>query len=268
MKFLLLTCFLAFQLFTETFSQTKQPDKIIQEIETEYKTLNYATAERKAKQALVNYQQFASGQLVKIHKYLGLIYFSQKRLDESEKQFKSALSINSDLTLSPLLVSPKIIDFFNTIKNKQKTKKKENVSVKYILLKDKRPGASWRSFMLPGWGQRYKGEKKKGTIIISCWATSMAGLLTTHLLQQKAQKNYLNSKGLNKIESNYNTYNKYYKTRNSIALLSLGLWLYAYIDAAVKKTPTTENFSISEQKKILLPDFSEDHIIFTYLFQL
>jgi len=269
LKYFICLCLLQNLFCSDGFSQTVETEKIIRDIKKDYNALKYNEAEQEAKKALINYQQFSPVQLVEIHKYLGLIYYTQNRLDESEKQFKTALSINPDLLLSSLLVSPKIIEFFNNIKAEKEAKPdfRDELFTKYILVKDKRLGAGLRSSILPGWGQIYKGQKKKGTILISSWAVCLGSLLATHLLQERAHKAYLESKDTEKIESNYKIYNNYYKAKNSIALFSIALWLYAHIDAAVTEVSSIPYASLNRKQPIAFPTVYRNQFAITCQFQ-
>lgn len=237
-------------------SQT-QSQKIIKSIKKSYNALNYQQAELKAKQALINYHQFSTNELVELHKYLALIYYAQGEIDPSQKQFKTALSLKPDLSLSPLYVSPKIIEFFNRVKTEYNsgTEKEETLAVKYI--PDKRFGASLRSLALPGWGQIYKGEKKKGVALISLWAVSIGGLLVMQLEQSQLHQEYLDAREPENIASKYDRYNSYYKARNSIAVFTAVLWLYAHIDAALKKE-NSPDFSSLNTGNFITPHIDND----------
>ena len=81
---------------------------LLKEIQKAYNELNYTEAEIKAKSALESYQDFTSSQLTEVHKTLALIYYSLNRSTESRRQFEVALSLNPELKLDPLFVSPKI----------------------------------------------------------------------------------------------------------------------------------------------------------------
>lgn len=252
---------------TKATSQTPS-QKLIKEIVKEYNAFNYQQAEQKAEQALLNYHQFTTNELVELHKYLALIYFARGKTDESQKQFKTALSVNPGLVLSSLYVSPKIIEFFNKVKAevKSETRTSEDLTTKYILVKDKRFGASLRSLAVPGWGHIYKGEKNKGIALISLWTAGLSGLLVTHLEYNKAFQAYKDAEEPDDIESTYSRCNSYYKARNSIAVFTVALWLYAHIDAALKKEKSP-GFSIRNEGNFIIPHIDDDKIILTCSWQ-
>jgi len=251
---------------TDVTSQTPSQN-LIKKIIKEYNALNYRQAEHNAKQALLNYHKFTSAELVEVHKYLALIYYAQGKLDDSQKEFETSLSLNPDLVLSSLYVSPKIINFFNRVKTEFKLKSQtdEKFALKYVFVEDKRIGAGLRSLALPGWGQIYKGEKKKGITLISLWTASLGGLLVTHLQYNNALQKYKDAEEF-KIESKYKTYNSLYKARNSIAVFAGALWLYAYFDATFKKEKPAD-FSAPDTAHFLTPYFGQNKILFTYRWQ-
>ncbi|MCH7755947.1 tetratricopeptide repeat protein, partial [candidate division KSB1 bacterium] len=137
---------------------------LLQEIQKAYNELNYTEAEIKARSALENYQDFTSSQLTEVHKTLALIYYSQNKPTESRRQFEVALSLNPELKLDPLFVSPKILEFYDLIKAEWQLSKQQNNDIqneiRYVLVNDPRPSAALRSMILPGWGQVYKSEKR------------------------------------------------------------------------------------------------------------
>ncbi len=250
-----------------SFSQI-QSKQIIEEIKNYYRAMNYEQAEQKARDALINYNQFAPAELVELHKYLALINFAQGKIEESKKQFKTALSLKPDLVLSPLYVSPKIIEFLNQVKAEVRSGPgiTNEFSVKYVVVKDKRFNASLRSLILPGWGQLYKGEKKKGMVLIALCGVSLGGLLATHVEYNKARQEYVAAEQPFEIQSKYRVYNNYYRARNSMAVFTMALWLYAHIDAMIKKAPGSPEVSDPTRAQNIYGRFDHHQLIVTYQF--
>jgi hypothetical protein len=57
-------------------------------------------------------------QLVQIYKYLGLDYLLLEKPDEAEGAFRQLLAIDEDWSFDPVTTSPKIVTFFNKVKQK------------------------------------------------------------------------------------------------------------------------------------------------------
>lgn len=242
------------------FAQSNQ-DLLLHEIKSAYEQLNYAEAEIKGRSALESYSKFSPGQLSEIHQILGLIYYSQNKIDSALEQFESALSINPKLKLDPVFVSPKILAFFKQVKrdvsNKKSKRSDSQHEVRYIMLDDVRPAAAVRSMVWPGWGHLYKGEKTKGRILALAWGLSIAGTLGSHLARQNAQDKYLSETNPQNVQSRFDSFNNLHKVRNSLVILSTGIWLYSYWDALIRKSPRQRQIpAATSQSFQLYPSFS------------
>lgn len=239
-------------------------NQMIEDIKKAYDEINYTEAESKAKAALQNFERFQPAQLSEVHKYLGLIYFSQNKPDDARLHFESALSLNSELKLDPRLVSPKILEFFDQVKNMWELKRKNDdlgkIEVRYVLVQDPRSSAALRSVVLPGWGQYYKEEKTKGRIIMALWGLSVGSTLITHFARQDARDKYLAEKDVTKIDSRFNTFNTYHKLRNSLILASAGIWVYSFFDALLKfQSLQSNDLSTKESRLSISPAISNQH---------
>lgn len=232
-------------------------EKLLEEVRTAYNQLNYEEAEIKANAALSNYQRFTPTQLTEIHKILGIIYFSQNRAAEAKQQFENALSLTPQLSLDPLYVSPKIIEFFNEVKQGWQTKTKEKANsegeIRYLVMQDPRPAAAMRSMLLPGWGQTYKGQRSKGRVLMALWGVGVVGSLVAHIKRQDAEDKYLSERDPGKIQSRFNTFDTFHKVRNSLLIFSAGVWIYSYVDALLSHSRTLVESSVSNKQVRLLP---------------
>jgi len=236
---------------------------LLKEIQKAYNELNYTEAEIKARSALENYQDFTSSQLTEVHKTLALIYYSQNKPTESRRQFEVALSLNPELKLDPLFVSPKILEFYSQIKAEWQLSKQQHNDIqneiRYVLVNDPRPSAALRSMILPGWGQVYKSEKRKGLILSGLWGLGIAGSVITHFARQDAEDKYLAETNPAQIDSRFNSLNKFHKLRNNLLLFSAGVWIFSYIDAILKNKPVSIKPSRLQKRLIMAPAISVDH---------
>lgn len=258
-----------FILYIPTCALTQNKDTaLLEEIRNAYNQLDFTESEIKAKSALHNYQRFSPAQLTEIHKILALIYYSQNKTDEARQHFENALALTPDLKLDPLFVSPKILDFYNQIKEEWKLRIKNSsdakTEVRYVLVQDSRPAAALRSMLLPGWGQLYKGEKTKGRLLVALWGVGVAGSVISHVAREHAQDKYLSETNAAKIESRYNTFNNLHKLRNNLLIFSAGIWVYSYVDSILReRSPKTET-SASKKVLLVIPSISLDqaHVSF------
>lgn len=222
-------------------SRAQSPQEaLVTEIRRAYENLNYREAEIKAREALKAYQRFTAAQLTEIHKILGLIYFTENDLEQAGEHFESALSLTPSLTLDPVYVSPKILEFFNTVKQESEqatSDAPDRGEIRYVLVEDPRPAAVIRSMILPGWGQLYKHEKTKGRLLLALWGLSVSGAVAAHFVREDAEEAYLNEADPGQIDSRYDRFDTFHKLRNNLILLSAGVWLFSYLDAALNESP-------------------------------
>ncbi|WP_457652692.1 DUF5683 domain-containing protein [Rhodocaloribacter sp.] len=207
---------------------------VVEEIRQAYERLDYAEAEAKAHEALAANTDFTVDQLVEIHTLLALIAFSDNREAEARAQFMSALTLNPDLELDPLLVSPKILTFFDEIKRSRQratSEQEPGAAIRYVRVEDPRAAAAMRSLLLPGWGQQYKGEKTKGWILTGLWGLAAAGTVAAHLRRKQTRDAYLAESNPDLVPARYDTFNTWHKARNNLALATALLWAYSYFDA-------------------------------------
>ena len=208
---------------------------VVAEIRQAYERLDYAEAEAKAREALAANADLTVDQLVEIHTLLGLIAFSDNRETEARAQFLSALTLNPDLELDPLLVSPKILAFFDELKQSQRRATTEEDpaagAVRYVRVEDPRAAAAMRSLLLPGWGQQYKGQKTKGWLLTGLWGLAAAGTVAAHLRRNQTRDAYLAETNPDLVRARYDTFNTWHKVRNNLALATALLWAYSYFDA-------------------------------------
>jgi len=245
-----LLIFLIFTFSIASISQTEPLQQKISHIRKAFEQLDYQTAKTEAEKALQFWEQYSIVDLIEIHKILGIIAYSEGSFLESKAQFEKVLFLNSATQLDSVFVSPKIISFFDKVKANFESDK-EPVSLdqyRYILIPDPRPAAFLRSFVLPGWGQFYKGEKKKGTAFLVATGMCLVSWTTLYFLQQHAHKKYQNAVEPADIERKYDSYNKLYKSRQIAQYVIGGIWLVSLTDVLLTKPSLAGNLAIIPQK--------------------
>ena len=227
-------------------AQTGDSSGLIEAMRDAYERLEYGTAERRAREALADFDAFSADQLVEVHTTLGLILFARNEPLEARTQFEAALSLNPRLTLDPLFVSPKTLEFFDEVKASvaQDGGTMREPVVRYVRVRDPRPAATVRSLAVPGWGQIYKGEQAKGWVLVGLWGASAAGAVTAHVLRAQAEDDYLAATDPTAIADRYDTFNTWHRTRNALALGAVAVWTYAALDALAFGGPE-QTFAVS-----------------------
>jgi hypothetical protein len=227
-------------------AQSGDPSGLLEAMRDAYERLDYDTAERRAREALASFDAFSADQLVEVHTTLGLILFARNEPLEARTQFEAALSLDPRLTLDPLLVSPKTLEFFYEVKARvtQDGEAPRESVVRYVRVRDPRPAATVRSLAVPGWGQLYKGEQAKGWVLVGLWGAMAAGAATAHILRSQAQDDYRAATDPAEIDARYDTFNAWHQARNAFALGAAAVWTYAAFDALVFGGPEEQAFSV------------------------
>jgi hypothetical protein len=178
-----------------------------------------------------------------IHQYMAYSFFNLGNSDSTRVHFLSLLSVNPDIELNPVDTSPKIIDFFNQTKtNFQQINDNPNIISypSYVFIEDKRPDAAWRSAILPGWGQYYKGQNTRAYIFGGAFLTSAVILGVSIVNENKYKDKYLNSFEPEEIQNNYDSYNNWSKMRQVSTYTTIGIWLISFADAIWSDYPKME----------------------------
>jgi hypothetical protein len=198
-----------------------------------YEALEFDKAIQSGQNLLKSNYQFNRDELSTIHQFMALSFYNMGNIDSARVHFLSLLSIQPDFELDPVSVSPKIISFFEQLKNEtQNSKAGQAIGyTKYVFLEDLRPGATLRSALLPGLGQIYKHQKKRGYFIGSAFIASLAATGISLYFEKDNHNKYLDSTTPNTIEENYKTYNNWFKKRKLFTITTISIWAVAVLDA-------------------------------------
>ncbi len=198
-----------------------------------YERLDYDAADALGL-ALLQGGRATPAELVDVHTTLAFIRFTRNRLAEARAQFRAALSLDPGLALDPLLVSPKILEFFETVRQEHALRPgpaDEAAAVRYVVVPDRRPAAALRSMAVPGWGQLYKADRRKGRALLAAWAATAGGAAAAHLVRHDARAAYRSETDPARVGERFDRYAAWHKARNNLALAAAGVWVYSYVDA-------------------------------------
>ncbi len=199
-----------------------------------YNQIKFEQVISSGKQLLQNQEQISAAHLQEIHKYLALAYFNTGEQDSSRAHFYTLLSLNPEFEPDPVQTSPKILDFFHTIKNAFSSDQKQKTAVpytEYVFLPDIRLQAAVRSAVLPGWGQVYKMQKKRGLVLGSLFLSSAAATSLTYVLEKNRRTAYRDERDPQIVTAKYDDYNSMSKTRQFLQYVTAGIWLTTVFDA-------------------------------------
>ena len=229
-------------LFVEIFSlhnavaQTEDYD--VFQLRYLYNEIKFAQVISKGNSLLKNRPGIPREHLQEIHKYLALAYYNTGHQDSSRAHFYTLLSLSPDFELDPVQTSPKILDFFQAIKSAFSSDQQQKTAVpytEYVFLSDARPQAGLRSLVIPGWGQYFKSQKKRGLIFGSAFFGVAGATGVTYFLEKNRRTAYGAERNPQRVAAKYDAYNNMSKTRRLLQYTAAAIWTTALLDALFSK---------------------------------
>ncbi|MCF8242228.1 MAG: hypothetical protein K9J16_12650 [Melioribacteraceae bacterium] len=180
--------------------------------------------------------------LISILEMKAVSLYAVGEVDSSKFTFIELLKIDPGYEPDPSNISPKIIDFFNPVKNdftqividnKSNRNESENLRAEFerskIEMKSKITGSVWRSLIFPGWGHIYR-DKYYGWFIAVANAALLGGSIYFTLHTNTLENNYLSASDKSMIEQKYKDFNSAYKIRNGLYIAYAALWIFTQTD--------------------------------------
>ncbi len=224
----------------EPLAQTGDaPADLLRSMEDAVARLDYETAEARAREALARFDALTPDQLVTVHTTLGVLLHARNEPIEARRQFELALSLRPALTLDPVLVSPKTLQFFEEVKAEMEAPEAGpgTIEVRYVVLPDDRPAAALRSLVAPGWGQFYKGDEGKGWAFALTGGALAAGTVAAEVVRLRARADYAEATTPAEAERLYRPYNRWHRASTALARATTLVWAVAVLDALATGGP-------------------------------
>jgi len=209
-----------------------------------YNSGEYENAIDELENALQYLKQLEQGDQVEAYKYLAFSYVAFGDNEKAKVQFKKALMLKPDLELDPAIVSPKIIKVFEEAKSEMGKIPEPPPVIEpepeppSAIRRPSMFGALWRSCLLPGWGQKYKGESKKGSQLMIAAGVTFGVSAVSITLMEVSHSAYLDvpPSNVNEMNSKYKMY-RFWTNASFFSAVSFGvIYLYNIYDAAFKRT--------------------------------
>ncbi len=217
-------------------AQERAPE--LQTIKNMYEAIEFKSAVGLGDSLLKSTQRWSVDEYVFLHHYLALAHFNLNQEDSARMHFLNLLSLRPNFELDPVETSPKIIEFF------RKVKKEANILLnnpgaakftRYVLVEDPRTRALWRSAVIPGWGQFYKGQKRKAVLTGAVFWGSLAATLIAYRKEKNTRQDYLRAVQPADITTQYDTYNRWHKNRQLLSYAAAAVWLINMLDAGLSR---------------------------------
>jgi len=241
-----------------------------------FRDFEYRQVIEDASVLLQSREKFSNPGLIEIYRMKGISHFAL--LDDSEARlcFIEILKIDTSYTPDPSFNSPKIINFFEDVKNEYLASiegKEEQIVVTeydtvYIPVRDLKSEynlkqALIRSMVIPGTGHLYLERNLKSWLLTFLSAAAVGTGIYYIIDANDKEKIYLRETDRNEVSEKYNDYNFSYRMRNLAYIGFAALWIYCQLDLL---------FFIEDSNPGIysnIPDmyFSPDGILLNYRFQ-
>jgi len=166
---------------------------------------------------------------VKFRDLLAYAYVALGQNDFARKEFVKILKLFPTWQKDPQITPRKVLEVFEEAR-RQYEAYLALPPAKRLSPSEVRFGASWRSLVLPGWGQFYKGQKARGAVVASLQILSLATLAVLQTEVNRRHNVYEDKEG-NEAITAYDEYSRVWRARNVVGYVALGIYIGAYLDA-------------------------------------
>jgi hypothetical protein len=97
------------------------------------------------------------------------------------------------------------------------------------------PDAGWKSALLPGWGQFYKGNTLKGVLLLTAEAVSVSGLAYSESRRSDNMRMSMETTNMTLVKEYRSRADSWEQRRNILIGTSIGIYVLNILDAALAK---------------------------------
>ena len=213
------TCILLILISINSFCQVNGDSLKI--LRKQFESFEYQKVITRANQLLTKKDTISKANLKEIYRMKGISHFSINQDDSAKYSFRQILKLDSTYNLDSSKTSPKIVAFFNEIKNnyrreqteirKLEAAKRDTVYipqyVRNIDSEDNLKHAIAQSIVFPGWGHFHEGYTLKGWIFSTLTLATLGSTIYFIYDTNKRKNEYLDQTNVSLILSKYNSYN-------------------------------------------------------------
>lgn len=210
----------------------------IEQLRQKYISFNYDEVIKLADEMIIS-GEYSSEQLVEIYQLKGMAQYSIGKEIPARSSFEELLKLDSNFSMDPNRVSPKIVSFFNDIKVAYQSELEQErpildslriVRQSMMLANENYKNAVVKNLVLPGWGQFQMGNTVKGLVYSILGAASTATAIAYIIKTNDKESAYLNETDKSLIGAKYDEFNSAYKTRNLLITAAAAVWVISQID--------------------------------------
>lgn len=231
-------------------------DKNIHSLELEFQSFNYQNVISFSEELLQEKSALNNDEIQQIYLLKGISHFSLSDERRARESFIELLKLDEEYEPDPVQVSPKIIRFFDDVKNEyeqivaedsnKQITKTDTIFVKEpVYVESNLKEVLVRSVVLPGWGHLYSGNKFKGVLLTTASVGLIGASVYYAIDARNKEKEYLSETQSKLIQQKYEDYNNSYKLRNIFLFSYLAVWLYSQSDILFFNTPDNLQLDLS-----------------------
>ena len=195
---------------------------------------------------LQHQEQLEKAELIELYEIRGVAQYSLQQLDGALASFAALLTVAPQHTLDPEKRSPKIIRFFDEVRQSLARQREAAApavtridTLRLIVpVHDKLAGAMRRSLLLPGWGHLYLGRRGSGAALTAVNALLLGSTVWSISNCRNRQHAYLAAAAAPEIADCYQMYNRAYQTRNTLIASYALFWLVSQADLLMLHPPS------------------------------
>ena len=211
-------------------------EQAIQSLEKDFRSFNYKKVIEKGQFLLADPYTNKEDSL-RIYNYILSSAYAVNDTVLAKKIVLDILACEPSFAPNPRETSPKIIEFFNYVKEQNRPLapvKRDTIYLpekeKYVLPPPLNPFSLVSGALIPGSGHLLEGFKSRGYIFSSVSILLLSGTIYAGIETGKRYDTYMAAYGNADYDHLYNEYNQIYKVRNTL-LIAYGLWsLYGLFD--------------------------------------
>jgi TM2 domain-containing membrane protein YozV len=263
----LITCTLFFLFSINIFCQISGDS--LKTLKKQFESFEYQKVINSANKLLAGKDTISKANLKEIYRMKGISHFSINQDDSAKYSFRQILRLDSTYNLDSSKTSPKIVAFFNDIKNNFR---KEQIEirklaaartdtvyvpqyVRNIYSEENLKKSIALSVIFPGVGHLTRGYTAKGWIFTTLTAATLGSTIYFIYDTNRRHRDYMDQTQASLISSKYKSYNTAFKKRNISIIALAAVWLYTQIDLLFISNETHQKL-----QTVSLPQMNYDNL--------
>ncbi|MFH1197391.1 MAG: hypothetical protein V1720_16955 [bacterium] len=247
------------------FNSISAQQEILSEIRYKFETFQYEDVVRLSDQIIATYRDLSPDTLLSVYTMKAVSHYNLNQDELSRRSFIELLKIKKDYNLDPIIISPKIITFFESVrtdynrildtKNDVNNQTRDSIQTNLNTISSSSfsnyQSSILQSFLLPGLGHLTSNRPVEGWVLTSLSAINIGSLIYFVFDTNKKEDQYLSEPDPLFVQEKYNQYNSSYKIRNVLIASYIIIWTYSQLDMLLF-------YNADENKSNFMPELNAE----------